>query len=248
MATNYNPKIVMDGLVVHVDAGNIKSYPGTGKTLKDLSGNGLDLSTTGTFNTANDADAGTVYDHNGSSSVTTATFSPISSLTWSVIWWIRSTGTTSSNFRHVIRLQDTNAFTGSNYPAYYWQADTRTPSNSYIHEYQRMWNGTTAASNWSSANVVDSADWNSQAWFCCGVSHNKSVGSDGVFKNYNNGSLKTTRTQTFDVSGYGDINLLAFNTSNGNTVRMGAVSLYNRVLTDLEFEQNFNALKGRYGY
>ena len=31
MATNYNPKIVMDGLVVHVDAGNIKSYPGTGK-------------------------------------------------------------------------------------------------------------------------------------------------------------------------------------------------------------------------
>ena len=41
---------------------------------------------------------------------------------------------------------------------------------------------------------------------------------------------------------------MAFNGSNGNTVRLGVVSLYNRVLTDLEFEQNFNALKGRYGY
>ena len=248
MATNYNPKIVMDGLVVHVDAGNIKSYPGSGKTLKDLSGNGLDLSTTGTFNTANDATAGTVYDHNGSNSVTTATFTPISSLTWSVIWWIRSTGLTSSNYRHVIRLRDTNAFTGSNYPGYYWQADTRETTNTRILDYQKRWNGTALENNWSSANVTTNAEWTSLRWFCCGTSHNKSVGSNGVFKVYNNGSLRNTRTQIFDVSGYGDINVLACNTSSGNTVRMGVVSLYNRVLTDLEFEQNFNALKGRYGY
>ena len=102
--------------------------------------------------------------------------------------------------------------------------------------------------NWSSANITTNAEWTSLRWFCCGTSHNKSVGSNGVFKVYNNGSLRSTRTQTFDVSGYGDINSMAFNGSSGNTVRMGAVSLYNRVLTDLEFEQNFNALKGRYGY
>ena len=51
----------MDGLVVHVDAGNIKSYPGSGTTLKDLSKNGYDLSTAGTLNTSNDASAGTIY-------------------------------------------------------------------------------------------------------------------------------------------------------------------------------------------
>ena len=249
MATNYNPKIVMDGLVVHVDAGNIKSYPGSGKTLKDLSGKGLDLSTTGTFNTSTDATtAGTIYDHNGSSNIQTATFTPISSLTWSIIWWIRTTGTPPSNYRGIIRIMDSNAGTGSNYPGYYWQTDQRTTTNSYIHEYQRMWNGTTADAAWSSANIVDTADWGSQAWFCCGVSHNKSVGGNGVYKNYKNGSLITTRTNTLDVSGYGDINQIKFNTSNGNSIFMGAVSLYNRVFTDLEFEQNFNALKGRYGY
>ena len=73
-------------------------------------------------------------------------------------------------------------------------------------------------------------------------------GGDGVFRSYQNGSFRTTRTNTLPNSGYGDINQLLFNVSGGNSVYMGAVSLYNRVLTDLEFEQNFNALKGRYGY
>ena len=248
MATNYNPKTVIDGLVVYIDPGNIKSYPGSGTTLKDLTSNGLDLSTAGTFNTATDAKAGTIYDYNGSSIMQTVTFTPISSLTWSIIWWIRSTGAPSSNYRGMIRLKDSNSGTGSNYPGYYWQTDNRLTANSYIHEYQKAWNGTDLQQSWSSSNIVATADWGSQAWFCCGVSHNKSVGSNGVFKNYKNGSPNNTRTQTFDVSGYGDINELSFNSSNGNTVRMGAVSLYNRVLTDLEFEQNFNALKGRYGY
>ena len=43
MATDYNPKIVTDGLVIYLDAGNTKSYPGTGNTWTDLSRNGLDF-------------------------------------------------------------------------------------------------------------------------------------------------------------------------------------------------------------
>ena len=246
MALSHSPSIVIDGLVVHIDAGNIKSYPGSGTTLKDLSKNGYDLSTAGTLNTSNDASAGTIYDHNGSSSIQTATFTPISSLTWSIIWWIRSTGAPPSNYRAIIRLKDSNSGTGSNYPGYYWGTDNRTTTNSYIHEYQKAWNGTDNQTNWSAGNIVGAADWGSQAWFCCGVSHNKPVGGNGVFKNYANGSLETTRTNTFPYA-YGGINQLLFNTSSGNTVRMGVVSLYDRVLTDSEFEQNFNAFKGRYG-
>ena len=248
MATNYNPKTVIDGLVVYIDPGNIKSYPGSGTTLKDLTSNGLDLSTAGTFNTATDADAGTIYDFNGSSIMQTVTFTPISSLTWSIIWWIRSSGAPSSNYRGMMRLKDSNSGTGSNYPGYYWQTDNRTTTNSYIHEYQKAWNGTDNQTNWSAGNVVATADWGSQAWFCCGVSHNKPVGGNGVFRSYRNGSIVATRTNTLPNSGYGDINQLLFNVSSGNSVYMGAVSLYNRVLTDLEFKQNFNALKGRYGY
>ena len=39
MATLYSPKIVTNGLVLCLDAGNNKSYPGSGTTWNDLSGN-----------------------------------------------------------------------------------------------------------------------------------------------------------------------------------------------------------------
>lgn len=40
MGLNHSPSIVRDGLVLHLDAANKKSYPGTGSTWNDLSGNG----------------------------------------------------------------------------------------------------------------------------------------------------------------------------------------------------------------
>jgi len=40
MSVNYNPKIVTNGLVLYLDAANIKSYPGSGTVWNDLSGNG----------------------------------------------------------------------------------------------------------------------------------------------------------------------------------------------------------------
>jgi hypothetical protein len=40
MGIAYNTSIVRDGLVLHLDAANVKSYPGTGTTWFDLSGNG----------------------------------------------------------------------------------------------------------------------------------------------------------------------------------------------------------------
>ena len=42
MANLYGPRIVTDGLVLHLDAGNSKSYPGSGSTWYDLSGNAYD--------------------------------------------------------------------------------------------------------------------------------------------------------------------------------------------------------------
>jgi hypothetical protein len=40
MGISYNPRIVTDGLVLALDAGNTKSYPGSGTTWTDLSGRG----------------------------------------------------------------------------------------------------------------------------------------------------------------------------------------------------------------
>jgi hypothetical protein len=43
MGVAYNPRIVTNGLVLYLDAGNRKSYPGSGTTWKDLSGNGYNF-------------------------------------------------------------------------------------------------------------------------------------------------------------------------------------------------------------
>jgi len=43
MATRYSPAIVTSGLVLCLDAANRKSYPGSGTTWSDLSGNGNDV-------------------------------------------------------------------------------------------------------------------------------------------------------------------------------------------------------------
>ena len=39
MGIGYNPSVVSDGLVLCLDAGNIKSYPGSGTTWTDIGGN-----------------------------------------------------------------------------------------------------------------------------------------------------------------------------------------------------------------
>ena len=43
MANQYGPRIVTDGLVLHLDAANSKSYPGSGTVWNDLSGNNYHL-------------------------------------------------------------------------------------------------------------------------------------------------------------------------------------------------------------
>lgn len=48
MAINYNTRIVTNGLVLCLDAANPKSYPGTGATWYDLSGNNFNASIVGT--------------------------------------------------------------------------------------------------------------------------------------------------------------------------------------------------------
>ena len=64
MATNYNPSIVTDGLVLCLDAANTKSYPGSGTTWTDVSGEGHDGTLTNgpTFNS--DYGGNIVFDGN----------------------------------------------------------------------------------------------------------------------------------------------------------------------------------------
>ena len=237
MATNYNPRIVTDGLVLALDAGNVKSYPGSGTTWFDLSGKEHNFTAT-TISTASDATAGTVYDHDNSTVASLNTITPnINHEVWSLMFWVRSTGTTPSNYRSILMLDDTSSI-----PVYFYNFDTRTSADSYVLGYQKHYDGTVSNNQWMTRAFMTSSEWATGDWFCIGVSHNNTA-----FRNYKNGQLLSTQTQTLNVTGYGDLDRIRINNNSDNTVRMGPVLLYDRILTDAEFEQNFNAHRGRFG-
>ena len=231
MGIAYNPAIVTNGLRVAYDAGNIKSYPGSGNTLFGL--NGRENATATTISTATDATAGTILNYNTSTSIITNLSPVVNHEVWSLMFWVRSTGLTTSNFRNILALDDTNSSHN-----YFYNFDTRETTNSYILGYQKHF----SIDSWLTTAFNTSAQWAEQKWWCIGVSHNNTV-----FKNYRQGTLFSTQTQVLDVAGYGDINQLHINRSGSNTVYMGPILFYDKILTDDEFRQNFNATKGRFG-
>ena len=64
MALAHNPRIVTDGLVLCLDAANSKSYPGSGTTWYDISGNGYNATLVGTV--GHSSTFGGVFSVNGS--------------------------------------------------------------------------------------------------------------------------------------------------------------------------------------
>jgi hypothetical protein len=230
MGIAYNPRIVTEGLRVAYDAGNIKSYPGSGNTLFSL--NGRENATATTISTATDVTVGTVLNYNTSTAVTINLSPVVNHEVWSIMFWVRSTGLTSSNYRSVLILDDTNSSHN-----YFYLFDTRETTSSYILGYQKDY----SINDWLTTSFNTDAQWAEQKWWCIGVSHNNTV-----FKSYRQGNLFQTQTQTRNVAGYGDINQLHLNQSGSNTVYMGPLLFYDRILTDDEFRQNFNATRGRF--
>ena len=94
MATNYNSRIVTNGLVMYLDAANIKSYPGTGTTWTDVSANGKNgtLVNTPTYSATN---SGSLV-FNGTTNYITSTITFTSGQALTIIGWLYSTETTAT--------------------------------------------------------------------------------------------------------------------------------------------------------
>ena len=94
MAIAYNTSIVRSGLVLHLDAANRKSYPGTGTAWNDLSGNGNNgtLVNTPTYETINNGR----FLFDGVNEYTTSSFATTSGQAVTYSGWLYSTETTST--------------------------------------------------------------------------------------------------------------------------------------------------------
>lgn len=246
MGLYHSPKIITDGLVVHFDANNPKSYPGSGNTLYNMTNN----SANGTATTITTAQStpGTVIDYNSSTAIT-CTFSPnIPKYTWSISYIGRGTGLPASNYRVIFRLNNVDGG-GAGYLFY---ADSRTVAAPYILHYQRDYH----ISSWDTQSVVAQANYltgspaTAGPWYVIDtVYRTNGVGSPqpAEWETWVNGQSVGVRTVTKNISPYGDIDELVLNASGSHAFELQNFRLYNRSLTEAEVKQNFNAVRGRLG-
>lgn len=230
MGVGYNPKIVTNGLVLALDAGNIKSYPGSGTTWTDLSaviGNGT-LTNGPTFNSQN---GGSVVFDGIDDTINCGLATQIgSSLTgFTISMWIFSTaagtkliaenGTSASTNTFYLAQEDASYFTFANYG----NTGQDLLFANYTYQLNTWYN---LVGTWSSGSLT-------------------SLYTNGILTN---GTRTGQGAQTTLING----NTNLFIGSRAGTSfqfagRISNVNIYTRALTAAEIQQNFNALRGRFG-
>lgn len=218
--------IVTSGLTLYLDAAISNSYPGSGTTWYDLSGNGNN----GTLQSAisYSSDNGGYLDFNGSTDYVTLPEISIAGNEISFdVWNYGITSKTSS----IIFLTDSNEarllnvhLPWSNSTVYfdkggvYYDRISKSASNS---EYQgwHYWAFTANAFSGSMKIYLDGSLWHS------------GTGKNKVISNVTGTTRRIGRTDANDYHrGY-----------------ISNLKLYEKELTAAEVTQNYNALKGRYG-
>lgn len=234
MATTYNSHIVTDGLVLCLDAANPRSYPLSGNTWYDLSGNGNHGTLTNGPTFSSDNGGSLVFDGtndyvsggNTTSSITTQV---------TVSAWFKAVGTPSNN-------DEAGAFLFAQ-------------SNNYHHGavllhswlYKKAGMGTyfnQPGSNWSPNNSA----LGDTIYHLVGTANS----ATDICNCYINGSLAVSNTSytttIYAVSPLYQIGRWGYSTYgryfNGHIYR---VEVYNRALSAQEIRQNYNATRGRYG-
>jgi hypothetical protein len=229
MAIGYNPRVVTDGLVLALDAGNTKSYPGTGTTWTDLSGNSNNGTLTNgpTYSSANGGSL--VFD--GSDD-----YGSISSVT-------PDTGDFTIGFIYQL--------TGSTGRGGLFERKPTSPYNGFSL-------GQGASNNWAFA-ISGTSDYNNRivvdfdypslnTWY-----FDVAVYSNGnTVSAYRNGSFVSSDTGTSqgNLSAQGtrtDFLIANRDLATSLPVKVAQVQVYNRALSASEVQQNFNALRGRFG-
>jgi hypothetical protein len=210
MATSYSPKIVTEGLVLSLDAGNLKSYPRSGTNWTDLTANNNSgsLFNSPTFDTQNNGSI--VFD--GTDDYATVNVPAMSA--YSLSFWL-----------YVITLGvgERQIFTGP---------DDRA-SVSIVSSNWFSWSGTTSRTGVSMSTGV---------WYNFVL-----TGTISTANFYVNSSLTNTFANGATIpQGTGYICSYS-DTSRELNARISNVSFYNRVLSQAEILQNFNATRGRFG-
>lgn len=218
MATYYSPQIVTNGITFCVDAGNTRSYGGSGSTWSSLisTDNNATLVNTPTYSANNRG----YLTFNGSTQYATVAGTPLNTTAYTKSVWCMFNATADNN---LASSSDSGHF-------------MFTGSTSKLYCGHSSWSGFPTTYP-STANISNSV------WYNFTLTFNT---TDGMVLYINGVQDSTYTTQKTAPSG-GALNLGSY-AAGGNLLngRLSNVTLYNRVLTAAEVAQNFNALRGRY--
>ena len=245
MSLGHGASIVRDGLVLHLDAANPKSYPGTGTVWKDLSGNGNNgtLVNGVGYNSANNGSM--VFDGIDDNVNCGSIIGNFNASNFSISFWFK-TSTTGSNCAFIAKSI-------GNVPTsdYGWLFNNPGSTNELGFACASI-TGAWGISGAYSIKTIG-ANVNSNTWKMATLTAQR---SDADVKIYINDILMPL---TDYVGGSGKFNMVS-NLSNNYPLRIGAesdnlyinssisgVQIYNRALSAAEIQQNFNATRGRYG-
>ena len=221
MAVAYNPTILVNGLVLCLDAANSKSYSGSGTVWNDISssGNNATLVNGPTFNSSNQGSI--AFD--GTDDIVTTSLSATLSFTWSV--WFK-TDVLASGYRNIISVPTA---------AYMLMLLDISTNNMGFWSSDGMGGGSLGVTSLSTNtwyNAVLVREGNS-------ISNGYKAYLNSEFKgSANTGTWSIANTISFggrtDASQYFDGNI-------------AQTMIYNTALNQSQINQNFNALRGRFG-
>ena len=247
MSLSHSPQIVTNGLVLALDAANIKSYPRTGTTWTDVGPNQYNfslinspsyISTTGyfTFNGTNQYGIATTDFADNPSEITVAAWIKTSNLTDGATIVAKCTNILNAAGWALILYNPTNSINGSgtldpnaNQPSFFTQQSGGAQYN--------QWFGT--------APTLTANTWHYVAATLTG-------GLNGTIKLYLDGVPMTlsgsivgtvTSAATTSKVSVGSDSLLQYLFPGS----IAGAQIYNRALSAAEISTNFNALRGRFG-
>ena len=229
MPINYCPRIVTDGITLYLDAGNIKSYSGSGTTWTDISskGNNGTLTNGPTFSSGNGG--AIVFDGtNDYVSETSGLSDSFLQGDWSISFW--------ANFDTV-----NTGGSGNDRPLLHHGSSATRKGLHLTNRNGKMKFGL-YADDMDSIQTLTADTWYNFVFTLNNTSYLKQIYINGLLDISGTGGGAYTGTGSNariggKVLGFGKY-------FDGN---MSIVAAYNRVLTALEVKQNYNAIKGRFG-
>ena len=221
MSLFHSPSLVTSGLVLCLDAGNSKSYPGSGTTWTDLSGRGNTVPMT---NGAGYDGQSLIYD--GTTQRTSIDLPALKTENITLSTWFKQTKIYAGSDGIVVAAMTDHNNWRNGYYIYYGYA---------------MYFATGNGSNFYSTSTSISLNaWVNIVGTFSGSTLN--MYKNGTLVASETGSLSYAASNRFGIAAGSGYPSAAY--FGGN---IGQISYYNRALSAAEISQNFNALRGRYG-